>query len=138
MSQLQRELEAQSPTETARTTGSFDTETQSVKENEVHALFGQPGGVSAEALAGTGFTYRHDWGDYHGWWKLNLSWGAITKNSRVFVAIGEGAPGGGKFLGAAKYLLYNVAPHDGGVSIWVYIDWNSPIRLYVDYLVINP
>jgi hypothetical protein len=57
------------------------------------------------------------------------------------VAIGEGAPGGpdaGKFIGGAKYHLNNVAPRNGGVDIWVDIDWGSDIRLYVDYLVVNP
>ncbi len=89
-------------------------------------------------LIGRGFSYRHDWGDRNGWWDLRLNWGAVNRNSRVFVAIGEGAAGGGKFLGSANYTLHNVAPRDNGVDIRVYIGHSSPIRLYVDYLVVNP
>jgi hypothetical protein len=73
--------------------------------------------------------------------KLNLNWSAVNGNSRVFVAIAEGAAGGpssGKFIGAARYTLHNVAPRNGGVDIWINIEWSSPIRLYVDYLVVNP
>jgi hypothetical protein len=112
------------------------SDTQNAKEDEVAYL--TPAGEVPKSLSGTGFSYRHDWGDKNGQWKLNLNWGAIRANSRVFVAIAEGAPGGGKFLGSARYTLHNVAPSNGGVSIWVNIEWNSPIRLYVDYLVVNP
>ena len=118
--------------------GPTGVEEQSVNEQEVRKLFKAGEGVSIEALAGNGFTYRHDWGDRNGQWTLNLNWGAITNNSRVFVAIGEGMAGGGKFIGSAKYTLHNVAPSNGKVSIWVNIEWSSPIRLYVDYLVVNP
>lgn len=112
--------------------------TQDAKEKEVRQIFKAPEGVEARELFGTGFTYRHDWGDVNGQWKLNLNWNVITNNSRIFVAIGEGAPGGGKFLGGARYTLHNVAPNNSQVGIWVNIEWNSPIRLYADYLVINP
>ncbi|VEP17676.1 conserved hypothetical protein [Hyella patelloides LEGE 07179] len=118
--------------------GPTAVEDQSVNEQEVRELFKAGEGVSIEALAGNGFTYRHDWGDRNGQWTLNLNWGAITNNSRVFVAIGEGKAGGGKIIGGAKYTLHNVAPSNGKVSIWVNIEWSSPIRLYVDYLVVNP
>jgi hypothetical protein len=74
----------------------------------------------------------------NGQWTLNLAWDVIKKGSLVFVSIGEGAADGGKFIGGARHTLHNVAPTDGTVSIWVNIEWNYPIRLYVDYLVINP
>lgn len=130
--------ETQATAERMRAKSSSDQDTQSVNESEVHFLAGQSHGVTPQDLIGTGFTYRHDWGDKNGWWTLNLNWGAVTANSRVFVAIGEGAPGGGKIVGAARYTLYNVAPNNGVVSIRVHIDWGSPLRLYADYLVINP
>lgn len=93
------------------------------------------------ALQGTGFTYRHDWGMRRGEWLLRLNWDLIQPGSQVFVAIGEGVPGGppaGKFIGAARYTLHNVAPRGGGVDIWVNIEWSADISLYVDYLVVNP
>lgn len=109
-----------------------------VKESDVKQIGGKAGGISAEELFGTGFTYRHDWGDLNHQHILNLSWGAINHNSRVFVAIGEGAANGGKFMGAARFTLYNVAPQDGLISIRIDVDWDSPLRVYVDYLVVNP
>ena len=91
-------------------------------------------------LSGTGFTYRHNWGPRRGQWTLG-STGDVNPRSHVFVSIGEGAAGGpdaGKFIGAARYTLHNVAPRAGGVDIWVNIEWSSDILLYVDYLVVNP
>ena len=92
-------------------------------------------------LSGTGFTYRHDWGARRGQWILRLDWNVIQPPSRVLVAIGEGAPGGpaaGKFIGAARYTVHNVASRWNGVDIWVDIAWSSDIPLYADYLIINP
>ena len=95
----------------------------------------------APALDGTGCTYRHDWGSRQGEWLLRLNWASVNPRSQVFVAIGEGAAGGrdaGKFIGGARYTVHNVAPRAGGVDIWVDIDWDEDIPLYVDYLVVNP
>ena len=93
------------------------------------------------ALQGTGFTYRHDWGMRRGEWLLRLNWDLIQPGSRVFVTVGEGVPGGppaGKFIGAARYTLHNVAPRWNGVDIWINIEWSADISLYVDYLIVNP
>jgi hypothetical protein len=115
---------------------------EAAKEHEVSPLFktAQAGeGVSAEELRGTGFTYRHDWGSRHGQWKLTLNWGAINCNSRVFVSIcefGGGAQCG--FVGSARYTVHNVAPFNGGVTVWINIEYNSDIRVHFDYLVVNP
>lgn len=107
----------------------------------VQSLLGANGDVSAQALTGTGFTYRHDWGNRRGQHVLRLNWGSVNQRSRVFVAIGEGAsggPDGGKHMGAARFTLHNVVPRAGGVDIWINIEWGSDLRLYVDYLVVNP
>jgi len=116
---------------------------QMVDQAQVRTLF--PSGTPPETadigtreLIGRGFTYRHDWGDRRGQLKLSLTWGAINANSRVFVAVGEGAPGAGKFVGNARFTLHNVAPNNGVVTIWVNVEWGDPIRLYADYLVVNP
>ena len=117
----------------------FAEVSQAAEQAAVRPLLGAT--TPEPALSGTGFTYRHDWGARRGGWKLNLSWGAVNPRSRVLVSIGEGVAGGpdaGKFIGAAKYTLHNVAPRAGGVDIWVNIEWSSNIRLYVDYLVVNP
>jgi hypothetical protein len=92
-------------------------------------------------LTGTGFTYRHDWGPRRGQWTLRLNWPAVNAGSRVLVSVGEGVAGGpdaGKFIGAARYTVHNVAPRAGGVDIWVNVEWSADISLYVDYLVVNP
>jgi hypothetical protein len=125
-------------TVTEPTLGISEVDTQDVDESKVVQLFGAD---IAQDLAGQGWTYRHDWGNKHGSWRLNLNSQNIHGNTRVFCSVGEGLPGGppaGKFLGDAKYTLMNVAPAEGHVGIWVQIDWGSDIRLYVDYLIINP
>jgi len=116
-------------------------ENQEANLEEVGQLGMSQEGASAAAFFGNGYRYRHDWGFKNGQHILTLNWGLITPNSLVFVAIGEGVPPGpaaGKFIGAARYTLHNVAPSNGVVKIWVNIEWGSPIRLYVDYFVFNP
>lgn len=117
----------------------FAEVSQSAQEAAVRPLMGA---TSPEpALTGTGFSYRHNWGGRRGQWVLRLNWGAVNTRSRVLVSISEGAAGGpdnGKFIGAARYTVHNVAPRAGGVDIWVNIEWSSDILLYVDYLVVNP
>jgi hypothetical protein len=94
----------------------------------------------SQDVAGIISSWRWDFGNLHGDWILTLNWSIITPKTAVFVAIGEGASGGptaGKFIGAAKYTLFNVAPRAGAVDIWVNINWDSNIRIYVDYMVIS-
>lgn len=111
---------------------------QPADESAVVRVGGEPsGGAGTQELIGTGFAYRHDWGDWRGQVILRLNWDFVNANTRVFVSIAEGAGGGGKFIGNARYTVHNVAPRPGGVDIWVNIEWSSPIRLYVDYLAIN-
>ena len=83
---------------------------------------------------------RWDWGKLTaGEWILNLSWSVVTAASLVFVAVGEGVPGGGKIIGSARITLYNVAPRNGGVTIWVGVGpGTTPIDVSADYLVVNP
>ncbi|MGE3310663.1 MAG: hypothetical protein AB7O66_11895, partial [Limisphaerales bacterium] len=97
------------------------------------AVISLSGGSPNALLSGDGFTYRHNWGNRHGQWKLRLNWGAIRAGSRVFVSISECG-----HMGAARYTVHNVAPSDGGVTVWVNVEWGSPIPLCVDYLVVNP
>ena len=113
---------------------SIPIETHDVKESDVVSLIK----TDQETLSGQGFTYRHDWGNRHGTWRLNLNWGSVNRNSRVFVSTSEGAPGNQMFIGSAWYTIHNVAPRDGGVDIRVHIGWDSNIRITVNYLVINP
>jgi hypothetical protein len=108
-----------------------------VDMNEMKTLTG--GQIGAQDLSGNGFTYRHDWGNLKGRINLNLAWDAIQQGSKVFVSATEF--GGGNqdaFIGAARYTVHNVAPHAGGVSVQINVEWDSPIRVRLDYLIVNP
>jgi hypothetical protein len=137
---------AQSPPEDAtaasRPEGSALPGSGPTAEERANADLQQVGSLTDDgatgALSGTGFTYRHNWGTKNGQWRLHLAWPAVRNGSRVLAAVGECSAGGGKFIGAARYTLHNVAPSDGNVSVWVNIEWGSPIAVCVDYLVVNP
>lgn len=115
-----------------------------VQEIDEAAVVPLPGGtVQQQVLEGYGYTYRQNWGARNGEVILTLTsprLPLITPRSRIFVAISEGVAGGpdnGKFIGAARFTVRNVAPRGNAVDIWVSIEWPSPILLYADYLVIN-
>ena len=84
------------------------------------------------------------WGNWRGQVKLNLDWDVIRYNSRVLVSACETKPQdtsvGGRVgepvLGAARVTVHNVAAHDGGVTVWVEIAWDSPLPLAVSYFAI--
>ncbi|MET9295478.1 hypothetical protein [Streptomyces sp. NPDC003077] len=120
--------------------GEVQYEEAKLEESQLHVIGErQPEGVTAQDLQGFGYTYRHNWGLRNGWWVLNLTSNSFTANTRAFVAISEGPTGsGGKFIGNARYSVYNVAPDNGVVSIRVFVDWPQPIGLVVDYFFVNP
>src|SRR5689334_8561298 len=115
--------------------------TKTLKDEDVKVLFGSgsaSGAASPKSLAGDGFTFRVDWGNKHGHWNLRLNSDAITKDSRVFCSASEFTGGDqSDFIGGARYTVHNIAPQDGHVDIWLEIDWNSDLRVHVDYLVVN-
>ena len=120
--------------EKERKTSSINEVTAEVNKKEVIGF-----GAEIKGLAGNGYSYTHDWGNMNGWWTLNLSWGVVNCNSRVFVSateFGGGAQCG--FIGGAVYTVHNVAPWQGGVSVKLHINWDNPIRVKVSYLVVNP
>lgn len=56
----------------------WEVETEGAVEEQVQALFKPAAGAAPQELFGTGFTYRHDWGNMHGQHVLNLNWGAVN------------------------------------------------------------
>lgn len=117
----------------------YASDSQIAEQSSAVPLLGA--GSPQPELSGNGFSYRHDWGPRRGQWTLRLNLGGVTARSRAFVSIGEGVAGGpdaGKFMGAARYSLFNVAPRAGGVDIWINVEWSTDILLYVDYLIVNP
>lgn len=109
---------------------------KTVEENKEVTLFKKE--VGAEALTGNGFTWKQDWGNLNGQRILPLNWSAVNCNSRVFVSICEFDLNQCGFIGAARYTVHNVAARNGGIDVWINIEWDTPIRIRVDYLVINP
>lgn len=99
---------------------------------------GAEGGAITQGLSVYSYSYRHNWGYKKGSLKLTLLDGRITARSRVFVSASELGADGSRLVGAAKYTVHNVAPRNGAVTIWLTIDWGSPLRTVVDYLVIQP
>lgn len=108
-----------------------------LEESEIRAI-GQAGKVSPQDLSGSGYTYRHDWGAWNGFVRFNLTSATFTANTRVFASVSEPTGGGGKFIGSARYLVYNVAPDNGVISVRVHIDWGSPLGVPIDYFIVNP
>jgi hypothetical protein len=94
--------------------------------------------ATTKDVSGSGVTSIQDWGSRNGQWVLPLSWSIVNCNSRVFVSISEVDQNGCGFIGGARYTVHNVAVRNGGIDILVTIDWNTPIRTHVSYLVINP
>lgn len=112
---------------------------QTVDEAEIKALF--PGGsdLSAQNLYGVGFTYRHDWGNHNGQKTYTLNIGSVNANSRVFVSATEFGGGANEgFIGNSRYTVHNVAVRNGAIVVRLNVEWNSPIRVRMDYLIVNP
>ena len=87
--------------------------------------------------------YRHSWGRRNGVVTLNLSnWPEVKPDSLMFASVGEGIvdgdPTAGKFMGDARFTVNNVVPEDGNIRIRVTIDWEEPIVLFVDYMLVQP
>jgi hypothetical protein len=87
--------------------------------------------------------YRHSWGRRNGVVTLNLTnWPEIKPDSLMFASAGEGIvdgdPTAGKFMGDARFTVNNVVPENGNVVVRVTIDWEEPIVLFVDYLLVQP
>ena len=110
-----------------------DTPAQGNAENP-----GAPGAVGTLGLSPYSYSARVYWGYKKGSWALTLYDSRITANSRVFVSASELGANGYRLVGAAKYTVHNVAPRNGLVTIWLTIDWGSPLRTVADYLVIQP
>jgi hypothetical protein len=106
-------------------------EERSLEESEVLAL---PGGTRA---------FRVDWGRLgRARWLLPLvNVGSVAPDPLVFASVGEGRVLGditaGKFIGAAPLTVQNVATPDiGKIDVRVFVDFDSPITVQVDYLVV--
>jgi hypothetical protein len=92
------------------------------------------------------YAYRHRFPiARRGWCRLNLAWDDITCKSIVFASASE-YPADERTIpedylcnhyGDARYTIHNITTYDGGVSVRLHVDWDSPLGISVDYLVIN-
>jgi len=96
------------------------------------------GDGTARAISGNGFAARINWGSRNGLIVLTINATFITNSTIIYVAAGEGTGTGGKFMGAARYTVHNVAPDTGTVAVRFEIAWPTPINLTADYLFIEP
>lgn len=113
-----------------------------VDESRLRRLSGGLEGVGLRAAVSGGFTYRHAWPNpYNGIVKLTLNqFFGIRPDWQVFVAAGQavvrGDPVAGMFMGDARYTVNNVAPGSDIVVVRLTVEWDSPLPIITDYLVI--
>lgn len=81
--------------------------------------------------------------------RCNFQWDIINKDSFVVVTASEGSEfieGGSiimstaspkRFVGSARFTVDNIAPHEGGVTFRVTIDWPRPLMLWTDIIVLD-
>ena len=78
---------------------------------------------------------------------LNFNWPVISADSVVHICVSEakrvygmyfGVPIIQRFLGAARIEVRNVSPHAGGVTFFVYVDWDEELDITTDITVFDP
>ena len=81
-------------------------------------------------------SYYYEWRG-NGVQTINISIPDMHSNSNVMVAISEFSSNSrvDRFMGAAKMRVYNICPYEGGVKVWIEVDWSSPINVVLDLLV---
>ncbi len=81
-------------------------------------------------------TYYYEWRG-NGVQTINIPILDIHSYSNVMVAISEFITNSrvDRFMGAAKMRVYNVCPYEGGIWVWVEVDWSDPINVALDLLV---
>jgi hypothetical protein len=73
----------------------------------------------------------------------NFQWDIITHQSSVLVTVSEGlepsengqvlgtSQSPERFIGDAAFTVHSIAPHDGGVTFRLEIDWPGPLNVWV-------
>jgi hypothetical protein len=83
---------------------------------------------------------------YLGRWNGTVNWthfdGDITPQSVVLASVGEGDDGNTsaspqRFLGSANMRVDNIAPFDSGVRLRFVIDWDEPLNVWADLVVLD-
>lgn len=62
----------------------------------------------------------------------------VNRWSQVAVSITERDANDVPFIALAGMAVYNVVPQDGGkVTVHWWVGWNAPLRIRLDYIVVN-
>ena len=93
--------------------------------------------------------WHHCWGP-NGTNTYNFQWDIINHQSVVAIMASEGRepfePGVGqlltsnspeRFVGAARFTVDNISPHDGGVTFHLTVDWSNALTVWTTILVFD-
>jgi hypothetical protein len=84
--------------------------------------------------------------DYVNWTVLRITWPPIHSNSIVLISASECrtddvqrfTPFFERYVGDAAITVRNISPQDGFVDFWIYVDWEHPLNVAVDLVVLDP
>ena len=77
---------------------------------------------------------------------FRVSWPSIHSTSIVLISASECktdnvqrfTPVFERFVGDAAITVRNIAPQEGFVDFWIYVDWESPLDVTVDLVIFDP
>jgi hypothetical protein len=77
---------------------------------------------------------------------LRVTWPVIHSTSIVLISASEArsddvprfTPVIERFVGAAPITVRNIAPQEGFVDFWIYVEWKDPLDVAVDIVVLDP
>jgi hypothetical protein len=113
-------------------------QTQSSADMPIQAESTQNGAAKANVFGNgsTAFSTFYTWRANGVHQQVRFANASVNANSRVLVNISEysNTPQG-RFIGAARMAVYNIAPYQGGFLAWVEIDWQNPLLIRFDVVV---
>jgi len=97
-------------------------------------------GIHSTPSGGIGAT------DYVSATVLRVTWPPIHSNSIVLISASECqsddvqrfTPSFARFVGDASITVRNISPQEGFVDFWIYVDWEEPLPVMVDIVVLDP
>lgn len=88
------------------------------------------------------FTPNSDWfvtWKGNGIIRLNINIPIVHAGSTVLLSPSEysnvNSPAVSRFVGSARFAIFNIAPREGGVQIWAEVNWPNPLNIYFSILV---
>jgi hypothetical protein len=81
-------------------------------------------------------SHRHLWCGISGEHILNLTGLGAFDGQPVAVTVSEAGTGGSEFIASARMRVNNVSVWAGTVSVWVSVEWGSPLCIWTHYVAI--